>query len=474
MKRLGLVLIPILVLGFALSATAADVAIHGDLNHRFMLYTNHNDWMQGEHGGQLADDDVEENWGEIKYRLWVEGASNDGNVKGVYAIEIGGVDFGKPGSEGKGAGGSYSGDAANIETRWAYTDFQVPGVDQTARFKIGLMPFKVNRYLWSETAMGVDFYGNAGGMMDYELAYMRTYQFDLATEPDEDADDVDNVMARLNFKPSNGMKLGLFGLYQFGDPDIDDGDTANYGTITPRSYLLKKFANKVELDIYSVGIDGGMSVPAGNGKFFVNWDGIYQGGSIDSANFGNQYGDFDLSAWFAHADLGMDFGKFKVTYTGWYTSGDDDPTDCDFEGFLATDLDITDSIVLFEGNYSDDNYFTERHYLLDKGFIMNKLAVDFKPTSKLKLGVAGLYMMTAEDIEYSYTDGNDNLVNVSEDGIGIEVDAYMSYMLYSNLEFAVNAGYLAADDAMDYFEVERNGSSDEDIMVTAARVRYKF
>jgi hypothetical protein len=87
------------------------------------------------------------------------------------------------------------------------------------------------------------------------------------------------------------------------------------------------------------------------------------------------------------------------------------------------------------------------------------------------VGVAGMYMMTAEDVEYEV-----NGRRFRDDSIGIEVNGYVSYMLFDNMEFAVNAGYLFADDALDYFEVAeiRDGSSDEDIFVSSARVRYKF
>ena len=103
---------------------------------------------------------------------------------------------------------------------------------------------------------------------------------------------------------------------------------------------------------------------------------------------------------------------------------------------------------------------------------MNKLTLEFKPTRKLSLGAAALYMMTAEDIEY--IDGNGNFQ--SNDTIGFEIDGFVSYLLFENMEIATNAGYLFADDALDYFEVEeiRDGESDEDIFVWAARVRYRF
>jgi hypothetical protein len=466
MKRLGVAMALVSALALAAGAPAAEVSFHGDLNHRFLLYTNHFDWLRAEQNGVLNDGAVDENFGEIKYRFWTEAATNDGDLKGVFAVEIGGVRFGEDSR-----GGAFSGDDVNIETRWAYTDFQLPGVDRKARFKIGLQPWSVNPWLWSETAMGIRFEG-AAGPVDYRLGWARGFEF--TNDDDEgDAEDLDNFFAGLDFAIGGTGRVGGFGLYQTGDPDQNDP-----GVIAPEAFQLKRFGDLVEVDIYNFGLTGDLAFPMGGNKVFFNFDAIYQGGEVNNATFAydklglSTTGDFDLSAWFGQADVGMEIGPATVTYTFWYTSGDDDPADGDLDGFLSTDIDVGESIALFEGPYSDDDYFSERHYLLDKGFIMNKLALDFQATRKLKLGVAGLHMMTAEDIEYIDGFGDRR----ADDSIGVEIDGYASYMLFDNMEVAVNAGYLFADDALDYFEVEeiRDGSSDEDIFVTSARVRYKF
>jgi hypothetical protein len=103
---------------------------------------------------------------------------------------------------------------------------------------------------------------------------------------------------------------------------------------------------------------------------------------------------------------------------------------------------------------------------------MNKLAFDYQWTENFSLGAAGMYMMTAEDFEYV----DDNGRNQSNNELGVEVNGYLKYMLYKNLEFSLNAGYLFAGDGMDFFEVggNRDGNSDEDIFVSSARVRFKF
>ena len=155
-----------------------------------------------------------------------------------------------------------------------------------------------------------------------------------------------------------------------------------------------------------------------------------------------------------HADLGVNLGAAtKVTYTGWYASGDDDAsaTDDEINNFIATDVDTFDSVIFFEGGYTDDNYFTEAPYFLTAGAIFNKLAVEHKVTPKLTAGAAVMYVMTAEDLTIGSGDTSENL--------GTEIDGSLSYKINPNLELAINAGYLVADDEMDAFEVnkEREG-----------------
>ncbi len=450
---MGVVLAVLLMVAVAIPAFAADVKIKGDFNNRFMLFTNHYDWVKGAGEtstpdlARLDDGSVNETFGEAKYRFWVDAATNDGKVNGVWAFEVGALKYGDPAKKGK-----YSGDGINFETRWLYTDFQLPWACDKARVRMGLQPIKVNKYLWSETAMGVVLNGSTNGV-DYQLGWIRPYNDPVADEND-DAEDLDAFVGRVNFKPADGIKVGVFALYMWGDDD----NPAVGSMPTEGRYEVKFFNNDYDFTLLTIGTDGSFA----KDNFFANWDLMYEDGSVDDILGA---ADQDLSAWFAHLDLGFKMDNWKFTYTFWYASGDDDAMDNDFDGFVSVDVDTFDGICLFEGGFTDDNYFTERPYLLDKGFIMNKLAVDYKASKKLTLGAAALYMMTAEDIEYA---------TYKEDEIGFEVDAYLKYKLYDNLEFAVNAGYLIAGDALDYFEDKQDGSADEDIFISTMRIRYKF
>jgi hypothetical protein len=451
-------------LPLAAAAQAAKPAIKfkfsGDLNNRFMLFTDQAGIYSGAEtiaaapsaanpfAGRTSDDTVEEMWGDIKYRFTVEASTDDGLARGVYGIELGAIRFGD-GTRGL----SYSGDGNNYETRLAYLDLGLPA-NPKARINIGLQPFTVNKYLWSETAAGVQAKMPAGPAT-VTLAWMRGNDVFTTRTDQEVWSDGDNYLLRGDFSPVKGTKVGVFGLYQNRNADLTAAGAND------ASYLLKRFGANVDYDIINVGADAALKF----GNIFVNADAIYQTGSIVEKG---PRAKSDLSAFFAHADVGVNLGAVKVTYTGWYASGDDDAADSDIENFIATDVDTFDSVVLFEGGLTDDNYFTEAPYFLNFGGIFNKLALDFKASDKLTLGAAVMYVMTAEDITVA-GGGTENV-------IGTEIDAAISYKLTPNVELAANAGYLIAGDAMDAFEVAaiQDGSADADIFRATARVRYMF
>ncbi|MFO7831374.1 MAG: hypothetical protein R6V18_05260 [Desulfuromonadaceae bacterium] len=451
MKRVLLTLVSILAL--ATPALAVDFSFHGDLKHEFRINSNQSGFTGGkEFGSKLSqnqtsiyDDDVNETFGLIKYRMWTEAASDNGAVKGVYAIEVGGIHFGDDGK-----GGAFSGDEVNIETRWAYTDFALGG----GRMKVGLQPVKINKFFWNETATGINYKKG-----DFEAAWYRGYEVVNDDGDGNDFQDLDALYVRYNLKPANDIKVGLFGVWQTSDADTlnDLGGSMDVNDLTWKVKKLTDF----DIDLYTLGIDGGMKA----GNFFANWDLMYQTGDFLE--------EVDFGGYFAHFDLGTKLGSNgKLTYTFWYASGDDDRTDGDFDAFIVTDIDVKadfSSVVLYQG-LNSDQYFTTDPYIQDKGMMMNRLAYDTKVSDKLKVGVAAMYMMTAEDMEY-----DDELGNAyADDSIGFEVDAYAKYKLYDSLEIALAAGYLMSGDALDFYEESQDGSADEDIYVVTSRIRYKF
>jgi hypothetical protein len=307
MKKWQIILIMLLVFGLVAPAIGAEFAFHGDMNNRFLVYTDRTDWLNSRDDsyGVINDNKVEESYAELKYRFWTEISDDDDNVKGVYAIEIGGTRWGRRGS-GKAEGGSFSGDGANLETRWAYLDFQVPFIERQARVRMGLQPFSANSFFWQETATAGHFNSTITDTIDYELAFIRSVDKfnDITDTANDDIEDVDSLYGRLNVKPAQSAKIGFWGLYMFGDGDLSD--PADFPSIDPRDYELKNsWLDDADVSVYTLGVDGNASF----GGFFVNWDLMYQGGEINDVNFLDATpgtdrnsgavlasGDFDLSA----------------------------------------------------------------------------------------------------------------------------------------------------------------------------------
>jgi hypothetical protein len=473
-KNLKILFIALLALAVAVPAmAAATFEFHGDLNNRMKIYTDQQTWFGNDSGNQTLDDrDSPETFASTKYRMWMKASTNDGKVYGVYAIEFGGLRFGSSASDGKASGGGFSGDGVNIETRWAYTDFQLPSAANTARFRIGLQTHTVNKFFWAETAMGVKFYTD-----NWYLAWMRGRDVESSADASWGDNDLDTLSARYDMK-MEPVKLGFFISYLWRDNDLSSVDVSGMGNFTGSGgtlddYAINALPSDIKFDLLVFGVDGSWSTATNHGKFFINWDVMYEVGGVDdtTTDGGVTTQDLDLAAGLIHTDIGLNFGKTTVTYTLIYATGDDNPDDSDLDGWIAVDTDNFYSIFFGEGGYTDDDYFSERYYLGDKGIFMNKLALDYQVDKKLKLGIAGLYMLLAEDVELDNGDKNDEL--------GIELQAYVSYKLYSNLELAWNIGYLASGDAMDIFESGPstdvgNGSGDVDIIQSTARVRFSF
>ncbi len=467
-----LVCIAVLCLVPVMHAGAAEFEFHGDMNNR-AGYSNHFDFLRSDQEGAIdPDSSVSDFTASIKYRFWFDASTDDDDLKGVFAIEIGALEFGEE--------VDFSGDEDAVEVRWGYIDFQLPGVDNKARTRIGLQPFTVNPFIWQETAPGVAL-DMSFDAVDVQAAWMRGAGDRAFSEGSEDISDLDSFFARVNAELAEGLKGGLFVLYQHQDTD------GALGTIDPRDYHIKFLSEGEDLSVFTVGVDGSFNT----GPFFFNWDLMYQTGELENISFDNTFlgiadpadQDYDLSAFFLHFDAGVKLNKVKLTYTFWYASGDDDSTDDDLDAFIATDVDVPGSLALLGSgtSFDDDNYFTERASVLDKGMIMNRVACDYQRSDKLTLGAALIYMLTAEDIDY--TQGASTF---SENDLGFEIDSYVKYKLFKNLEVGAQAGYLWAGDALDVYEgsrgnsagdafvADRDGSADEGIFVGTLRARFKF
>ncbi|MGA6993069.1 MAG: hypothetical protein WBX50_04140, partial [Candidatus Deferrimicrobiaceae bacterium] len=442
-----------LALMVAAPAMAAKFTFHGDLNNRFLVYTDQINFFSSDaSNASLEDQDAPDSFVSTKYRLWVEAATDDGKVKGVYAIELGALRFGAGGSVGKSVGGSFSGDGVNIETRWAYTDFELPGTD--FRFRVGLQTHAVNPLFWAESAMGVKFYTD-----NWYLAWMRPKDTQSVAGDSWGDGDLDAFTARYDMK-MEPVKVGFFLNYFTQDVNSASKPVALTGFMDADQVYAVDSLPSSNFNMFAIGIDGDWSAGTSFGKVFAAWDLIYENGSLDdmTTDGGVTTRNLDLSGYMLHGDLGVSFGAATVTYSVYYASGDDNPNDNDLDAYMEVDTDANYSIILNEGGYTDDDYFSD-HYAPfgDKGIFVNKLALDFQASKKTKVGASVLYILTAEDVTL--------VGGKTDDSVGLEFDAYVSHKLYDNLEVALNFGFLAADDVMDRYEevAKEDGNSDIDV-----------
>src|SRR3990172_2027983 len=278
----------------ATPAMAMKFEFHGDLNNRFLLYTDQSGFFNTQrietatgfaNPQQVLDkEDRPDSFGKIKSRVIVEASTDDGKVKGVYALEVGAVKFGQAAR-----GGSFSGDGINLETRWFYTDFQIPSVASKFRVQIGLFSNTVNPFFWSETAMGVKLYGD-----NWYFAWLRGKdQFPTGATQNWGENDLDTLNARYDLK-MEPVKVGLFLSY------LTQKTNATSIALDPATSNEIKLFPDADFNLLAVGIDGGFSTGTSFGKVFLNWDLIYETGGVDDV--GSAGNDVDIKGYLLHGD----------------------------------------------------------------------------------------------------------------------------------------------------------------------------
>lgn len=451
------------VLGFAGSAMAFNTEFHGVMWQAVGATTNygHLDETQkgSSYGGSVfrsselgssgikdftfMDADNGETFGLTKARLTFEGTTDDGLAKFVYGLEVGTTNWGN-GASGKEGGFGLSGDGVNQETRFAYADFAIPGLDKNQRLVAGLQPVNINEWVWKETAAGLSYKGKYGDAK-WELGWYRG-ETGTNSNDNDDASDDDYFTAKLGGKVMEGVNLGLFGIYKdAGHEKFDDpGATGDY----------------FNDEIYYAGLTGDLK----GGPFFGNFDLVYEGGEVE---VDEGHGDLDRSAWLGNLTLGYKFNdQFKLYANALYASGDDDPDDGDIDNFSSIDVDVPIGIIFFkDGLLSDcDRFTSDVPYFQDRGLINYALTGEYQVDDKNHVRAAVRYLMTAEDFEKD---------TESDDAIGTELDLWYTYKYNKNLDLRLDAAYLFADDAADLMTAGDDNDAD-DIFTVAGGAVIKF
>ncbi len=452
--------------GYSDNAKFSDQAGIGSKNGDFSFYANPSTrtglgYSSGNYNAikgktDKSDTDAEASvW--TRYRQWFTATSDDQKVKGVFALEIGGVKWGYQGdSLGKSKGFGYSGDGVNVETRWLYTDFVVPGIGGNAIAGLQTVPLAndFGQFIWSETAAG--------------LTYFRALKpFDLG---------VGWIRGNSGTAKNVGFSAGNFnddaGYLTLGY-DLSKGNRVAFVLAAIRQSAWKTtsgsytFANNSQY----VGATGKFGAGALSGDVTA----VYQGGSVDLSTPTQQ--DLKRRAYAANATVSWKPSTaHKITLGYRYASGDGDAADDQINNYTAVDVDMNHGLVIFEG-VATEGYTTDSPYWLDKGLSMPSIRYDYQASKGLVL--SGLYSYISTDKKTQRIGAAAVNPALGPDGktygttIGSEIDFLAKYNIWQNFDALFGVGYLWAGDALDAYT--NNGAEKaKNIFKSQLELRFRF
>lgn len=393
-----------------------------------------------------------------RYRQWFTTTSDDQKVKGVFAVEIGGVKWGYqgPSSTGKNQGFGYSGDAVNVETRWLYMDFVVPGIGGNAIAGLQNAPLgkDFGQFIWSETAAGLTYF-KAMASVDIGIGWLRGKSGtanNVGFSGGNFNDDLGYLTLGYDLSQGNRVALVLAAMRQ-----------STYKT-TPDSY---SFANNVQY----VGVTDKFAA----GALSASVTAIYQGGSVDLSTPTPQ--DLKRRAYLANATVSWKpSANHKITLAYLFASGDENAADDKINNYTVVDVDMNHGVVIFEGQ-ATEVYTTDTPYWLDKGLNMPSIRYDYQPSKSLVL--SGLYSYISTDKKTQRIGAAAKNPALGPNGktygteIGSELDLIVKYNMWKGLEALFGVGYLWAGDALDAYT--NNGAEKaKNILKSQLNLRFRF
>jgi hypothetical protein len=189
-------LVGAVAVGLAAPAFAADLKFTGDYRFRFQFDKNL-PCMTEQTATDCSGNDFQT---RFRPRFDVE---TDGGVRGVLRLEIGDLRHGETAAVAKGGTGGAGTDGVNIETKWAYIDFPLPGTP--LRLRGGLQGIFLSKALFLDDDFpGFSLYGKLGEI-NTNLWWVRANN---ATPVDAEGGDArDLVGVDLSFSPTRDLSL---------------------------------------------------------------------------------------------------------------------------------------------------------------------------------------------------------------------------------------------------------------------------
>jgi hypothetical protein len=479
------------VIVFVFTLAAATYAVEFKASGMIRVRTA---WYMNTDGSPRVDDDNfndTEAWVDSRFRLKMDLVASE-DLMGVVYFEGDSTRWGENRGTGAqrnqagswGAGGS---DAAAVELKQFYIDFNVPGLKDTAptNVRVGTQWLAIRSHVF----LGADgatlrIFTNPGPVRLY-LNWSKPYEGTDHQYDDADLYSTRVVLALPDFPVQPG---GFFAYLHSNDYGNEQGMNSGARLGSGNFWWL------------GVNVDGKI------GPANLKTDFVYFNGEVDASSAALAAGtnfDADYGGWLVYADVNVPIAQFTVGGTFMYATGDDVDeyvkTKPDLGAyrippgseanpalgvvFWASGVNDAVDIATGEGgaqSYAVANANRAQSWRVQQrwfgGLWTAKGYASFKPLDWLKVTGYGMYI--GDTTKEGNTIGNavETATTLEdEDYIGLEFGAIVDLNIYKNLTYSVGAGYLLAGDALDtYTGVGLVNDDPDDPWAIVSQLIYKF
>ncbi|RII31019.1 MAG: hypothetical protein CXR30_04240 [Geobacter sp.] len=398
-------------------------------------------------GKPVADDTTQNlktnNYFEQRARLFYTAKAND-DLKLVTGFEIDSVwgDYAQSGAT-RNQGGALESDAVNLETKWVYLDFKIPGTP--TRTTVGIQPFK-------DQLKGIFLDADVAGIMTktslgataLNVGYLRLYDNSYlgATGRARGMDDLDVGVIEAKYAVSKDLNVGgVYYLY---------ADSRRSTTPVASAAM-----------IHTVGLTADAKV----GALALSGFAAYQGGVFKGVNGVNDNDSAYLNALAYNVAAKMPIGPGSLRTALLFTSGNAENTGYHLTGWVGTSQSKAgvwssttgtstyneSGMLLLNRNAAAGAGTTDSSIVYNtgngtnpgnmQGLYLYTLGYDATITPKCYANLNVGFAWTAHNNSLKPTDKVTNKQNASN-FMGTEVNIETGYKMYDNLTAVVQAGYV--------------------------------
>lgn len=391
------------------------------------------------------------NYFEQRARLFYTAKAND-DLKLVTGFEIDSVwgDNAQAGTN-RNNGGAMESDAVNLETKWVYLDFKVPGTP--TKMTVGIQPFKDQLKgifldadvagIMSNTKLGAATL-NIGYLRPYDSAYNYLQGGTTTASGLTPRGMYDLDMGVIEAKYAVSKDLNVGGAYYL----YADGRSTTYGAQTTIATMIHTF---------------GLTADAKVGALALSGFAAYQGGVFRGVNANGDSSYLNALAYNVAAKMPIGPGSFRTALL--FTSGNAENTGKHLTGWVGTSQskNATWSSTTGTSTYNESGMLllnrnaaagagtTDNSIVYNtgngtnpgnmQGLYLYTLGYDATITPKCYANLNVGFAWTAHNNSLKPTDKVTGTQN-SSNFMGTEVNIETGYKMYDNLTFVAQAGYV--------------------------------